>query len=126
MFWWAPLASAAAGLILGNEQQKAQNRANKNQALLNMYAPLFGQEVKAMQPQQDHIIPGMVSGAIRGYEMAAGYDEQQAAKAMAERKMDLLERMAGGYGGGGQGIVMPQSYNLGLPTTNVFGNPYSH
>jgi hypothetical protein len=78
--WWAPLIGAVAGAVMANKQQKAADQARKDQALINMYAPLFGQQVQALPARQDLTTQGAVSGGMTGYQIGQGLEDQKLRK----------------------------------------------
>lgn len=67
----AAIGTAILGAYMGNQQQKAQERARRDQALINMYAPLLGQPVQALGMETDHLTPAVVNGVLSGYQMYA-------------------------------------------------------
>lgn len=67
--WLIPLATAALGGYMGQKQQEAQDRARKDQALINMYSPLFGGAPQALPMAQNYQAPGMIQGALTGYSL---------------------------------------------------------
>jgi hypothetical protein len=69
----ATAGSAILGMYQGRQQQQAQTRARQDQARINMYAPLFGQEIRALGPESDHVSTGAIQGAMTGYQMANQY-----------------------------------------------------
>lgn len=68
---WGALAGALLGGVLGARQQKEQEEARKQQALINMYAPLFGKAPEAMGMKQDFTTSGALSGLMSGYNLGA-------------------------------------------------------
>jgi hypothetical protein len=66
-----PLGMAAINGYLGYKEQQEQEKARKDQALINMYAPLFGQMPQALAARQNKIMPGIISGAMSGYDIAS-------------------------------------------------------
>src|SRR6478735_5737863 len=68
---WGTLAGAVIGGILGARQQKEQERARKEQALINMYSPLFGKSPEALGMRHDYTTSGVLSGGLGGYQIAA-------------------------------------------------------
>jgi hypothetical protein len=66
-----PLGMAAINGYLGYKEQQEQEKARKEQALINMYAPLFGQMPQALAARQNKVMPGIISGAMSGYDIAS-------------------------------------------------------
>ncbi|HYX39936.1 MAG TPA: hypothetical protein VE954_43120 [Oligoflexus sp.] len=75
--WWIPLATAAVSAYMGNQQQKAQTDARKEQARFNAWAPLFGQAPKPLGAEQDQVTPAILQGAMSGYQMMAQHQMNQ-------------------------------------------------
>lgn len=90
--WLLPLASALGSGYLGYEQQKSQEQARKDQALINMYAPLFGQQVQALPMKQNMVMPGIIQGGISGYEMANNIQKAERDKNLYDKQMELLNK----------------------------------
>lgn len=150
MFWLPMAAMAAMGAIQGAQQENAERKSRQNQALVNRYAPLFGQQVKAVDPAQNHILPNIFTGAIRGYEMGSQFDMDEALRDAAKQQMVTPSNSGNVYGlnlppmksvfdsGGGYGPELGDRmqmagyspslgqggrYNLGL---SYGQNPYAH
>lgn len=66
-----PLGMAAINGYLGYKEQQEQEKARKDQALINMYAPLWGQMPQALAARQNKVMPGIISGAMSGYDIAS-------------------------------------------------------
>lgn len=65
--WLIPLASTALGGYMGYKQQQAQEKARKEQALINMYSPIFGGSPQALPMAQNYQNPGAIQGFLTGY-----------------------------------------------------------
>lgn len=87
MWWVAPLIGAGVGAYLGKQQQKAAEDARKEQALINMYAPLFGKAPTAVAPRQDMVTPGALSGAMSAYGMGSQIQQQGKLNALYDRQL---------------------------------------
>jgi hypothetical protein len=81
--WWLPIASAVAGGYMGYKQQQAQDRARKEQALINMYSPIFGSAPQALPMEQNYQNPGAIQGLLTGYSLMTQLEDRDAQKAQA-------------------------------------------
>src|SRR4051812_19686671 len=113
MFWIPMMAMAAAAAIQGAQKENAERKSRQNKALVNRYAPIFHQPVEAAEPIQNHILPDMLAGAIRGYEFGSRFDMDDALREAAKQQM-VTPASSG------------QTYGLDLPKMrSVFDPPES-
>lgn len=87
MFWVAPVAMAAIGALMAQKQQRAADKARKDQALINMYSPIFGQSPQALPARQDLTTQGAVSGGMAGYQIGQGLQQQDMQKNLYDKML---------------------------------------
>lgn len=121
MTWWIPLATTAASAYLGYQQQKEQAKARKDQALINMYSPLFNQSPQALGMEQNFMAPAAIGGAIQGYGLMRQID------ADAAKEKEAKEKAAMAAAEEDTEVFMPYSIEQPIMSKGVPENgPYSY
>ena len=72
---WGALAGGILGGILGSRQQKQQEKARQEQAMINMYSPLFGKSPEALGMRHDYTTSGLMSGVTGGYSIGTQLED---------------------------------------------------
>lgn len=65
---WGALAGGVLGGIMGAKEKKNQDRTRKENAMINMYSPLFGQSPQALGAREDTTTLGALQGLMSGYQ----------------------------------------------------------
>jgi hypothetical protein len=112
------------GGILGYRQQKAQKEARKEQAMLNMYSPIFGQAPVALGAKQEMTMPGVFAGGIGGYDLGAQLDknarDERKTAAETERELIINQALRDRLGSGAStDVFIPYA----APPSQSVGNP---
>ena len=86
--WWIPLATAAVSGYLGHKQQQEQERARGDQALINMYSPIFGGSPQALGMRQNYTMPGAISGFLEGMSIMDQLEKKEKASDTSSASSD--------------------------------------